>query len=86
MKILLGILATTAMLAPLGKLKDDDKVVNEKGLIALTNSIPGVVSNIVTDIQGTVYDTELGITWKQTMYDGNLYYIAVTNANITEVP
>ena len=85
MKVLLGILATTVMLAPLGKLKDDDKVVTEKGLIALTNSIPAVVSNIVTDIQGTVYDTKLGITWKQTMYDGNLYYIAVTNANITEV-
>jgi hypothetical protein len=85
MKILLGILATTAMLAPLAKLKDEDKVVDEKGLIALTNTIPIIVSNIVSDIQGTVYDTELNITWKQTMYDGNLYYIAVTNANVTEV-
>lgn len=85
MKILLGILATTAMLAPLAKLKDEDKVVDEKGLTALTNTIPVIVSNIVTDIQGTVYDTELDITWKQTMYNGNLYYIAVTNANITEV-
>lgn len=85
MKILLGILATTAMLAPLAKLKDEDKVVDEKGLIALTNTIPVIVSNIVSDIQGTVYDTELNITWKQTVYDGNLYYIAVTNANVTEV-
>jgi hypothetical protein len=30
-----------------------------------------------------VYDECLGITWQQVMYDGNLYYIAVTNANIT---
>jgi hypothetical protein len=32
-----------------------------------------------------VYDECLGITWQQVMYDGNLYYIAVTNANITGV-
>lgn len=50
-----------------------------------TNNIPQVVTNVVRDVQGLVYDEKLGITWKQTMYDGNLYYIAVTNANITEV-
>jgi hypothetical protein len=43
------------------------------------------ITNIVRDVQGLVYDEKLGITWKQTMYDGNLYYIAVTNANVTEV-
>lgn len=52
---------------------------------AATNNIPQVVTNVVRDVQGLVYDEKLGITWKQTMYDGNLYYIAVTNANITEV-
>lgn len=50
-----------------------------------TNNIPQVVTNVVRDVQGLVYDEKLNITWKQTMYDGNLYYIAVTNANITEV-
>jgi hypothetical protein len=43
------------------------------------------ITNIVRDVQGLVYDEKLGITWKQTMFDGNLYYIAVTNANVTEV-
>lgn len=50
-----------------------------------TNNIPQVVTNVVRSVQGLVYDEKLNITWKQTMYDGNLYYIAVTNANITEV-
>lgn len=44
-----------------------------------------VVTNVVREIKGTIYDTELGIIWKQEMYNGNLYYIAVTNANITEI-
>lgn len=43
------------------------------------------ITNIVRDVQGLVYDEKLNITWKQTMYDGNLYYIAVTNENVTEV-
>lgn len=47
--------------------------------------VPETVINVVRDVQGLVYDEKLGITWKQTMYDGNLYYIAVTNANVTEV-
>lgn len=49
------------------------------------STIPQTVTNVVRDVQGLVYDEKLNITWKQTMYDGNLYYIAVTNANITEV-
>ena len=49
------------------------------------STISETVTNVVRNIQGLVYDEKLGITWKQTMYDGNLYYIAVTNANITEV-
>lgn len=44
-----------------------------------------VVTNVVRETKGTVYDAELGITWKQEMYKGNLYYIAITNANITEI-
>lgn len=49
------------------------------------STIPQTVTNVVRDVQGLVYDEKLGITWKQTMYNGNLYYIAVTNENITEV-
>jgi hypothetical protein len=52
---------------------------------AVKAEIPKIATNVVRDIQGLVYDEKLNITWKQTMYDGNLYYIAVTNANITEV-
>lgn len=43
------------------------------------------VTNVVRDVLGMVYDEKLKVTWKQVMYDGNLYYVAVTNANITEV-
>ena len=43
------------------------------------------ITNTVRAVQGLVYDEKLGITWRQIMYDGNLYYVAVTNANITEV-
>lgn len=48
---------------------------------------PGFVPNAIKVPIKTlkVYDHFLGITWQQVMYDGNLYYIAVTNANITEV-
>jgi hypothetical protein len=52
---------------------------------AVKAEIPKIATNVVRDIQGLVYDEKLNITWKQEMYDGNLYYIAVTNANITEV-
>jgi hypothetical protein len=51
----------------------------------ITKDLPQTVKEVVRDVQGLVYDEKLGITWKQTMYDGNLYYIAVTNANITEI-
>jgi hypothetical protein len=98
MSIFLTILAATVLTAPKGEIYNDAPVVTNvsfeglanmyavRGEIAsATNSIPQVVTNVVRDVQGLVYDEKLGITWKQTMYDGNLYYIAVTNANITEV-
>ena len=48
---------------------------------------PGFVPNAIKVPIKTlkVYDRFLDITWQQVMYDGNLYYIAVTNGNITEV-
>ena len=64
---------------------DQDFLALESDLNKLTATIPAMVTNVVRDVQGLVYDEKLNITWKQTMYDGNLYYIAVTNANITEV-
>jgi hypothetical protein len=51
----------------------------------IKKDLPETVKEVVRDVQGLVYDEKLKITWKQTMYDGNLYYIAVTNANVTEV-
>lgn len=53
--------------------------------VPLKSDLPPLVTNVVRDTKGTVYDEKLGVTWKQEMYNGNLYYIAVTNANITEV-
>ena len=87
MNILCAILAASVLTAPKGKIYNDSPVVtnvNFEGL-AVKSEIPQVVTNVVRDVQGLVYDEKLGITWKQTMYEGNLYYIAVTNANITEV-
>jgi hypothetical protein len=63
----------------------DETFAMESDIERATNNIPQTVTNVVRDVQGLVYDEKLNITWKQTMYDGNLYYIAVTNANITEV-
>lgn len=74
MKILsIGILATSAILTPLGKLTDADKVVDEKGLVVLTNSVRQVKDEATT------------IVWKQVMWNNNLYYVAVTNAPSAEV-
>lgn len=44
-----------------------------------TDNIPQVVTNVVRDIQGLVYDDKLGVAWEARMHDGALYYIAVTN-------
>lgn len=82
-----GFVAASVLTAPKGEIYNDSPVVTNvtfEGL-AKTDEVPQVVTNVVRDVQGLVYDEKLGITWKQTMYEGNLYYIAVTNANITEV-
>lgn len=63
----------------------DETFAVKSDIESATKNLPQVVTNVVRDVQGLVYDEKLGITWKQTMYEGNLYYIAVTNANITEV-
>lgn len=63
----------------------DDSFALKSDIATAKTEINALVTNVVRDVQGLVYDEKLGITWKQTMYDGNLYYIAVTNANITEV-
>ncbi len=67
------------------EIEKDETFAMRSDIERATNNIPQVVTNVVRNVQGLVYDEKLGITWKQTMYDGNLYYIAVTNANITEV-
>lgn len=40
------------------------------------------ITNAARDVVNTVYDEHLGISWTAKMYDGNLYYVAVTNANL----
>ena len=89
-----GFVAASVLTAPKGEIYNDSPVVTNvtfEGLAvksdieSATNNLPQVVTNVVRDVQGLVYDEKLCITWKQTMYEGNLYYIAVTNANITEV-
>jgi hypothetical protein len=40
------------------------------------------ITNLASDVVNTVYDEHLGISWTAKMYDGNLYYVAVTNANL----
>ena len=44
-----------------------------------TNAIPSVITNIVRDTVGTVWDAKLGVAWEARMHNGHLYYIAVTN-------
>lgn len=61
------------------------RTVVSREIAAFAAEVPGTVTNVVRATKGLVYDEKLGVTWKQTMYDGNLYYVAVTNANITEV-
>lgn len=40
---------------------------------------------VVTDatVYPDIYDAERRVTWRAVMHGGNLYYVAVTNANIT---
>lgn len=40
------------------------------------------VTNVVERVRDLIYDEKRNITWRRVMYDGNLYYVAVTNANI----
>lgn len=53
--------------------------------LATTTTIAPLVTNVVREVLNTVYDEKLAISWKQVMYDGNIYYVPVTNANITVV-
>lgn len=75
----IALFAATALWTRLGDMKNDDKVINEEGVASLTNSIPATVTNTVRGVLGTVKDEKTEIIWKQVMYDGNLYYVAVTN-------
>ena len=40
------------------------------------------VTNVVESVRDLIYDEQLGITWRRVMHGGNLYFVAVTNANI----
>lgn len=66
-------------------IEKDETFAVKSDVDSIKKDLPETVKEVVRDVKGLVYDEKLGITWKQTMYDGNLYYIAVTNANITEV-
>ena len=66
-------------------LTKDETFAVKSDIESIKKDLPETVKEVVRDVQGLVYDEKLNITWKQTMYDGNLYYIAVTNANVTEV-
>lgn len=66
-------------------IEKDETFALRSDIESIKKDLPETVKEVVRDVQGLVYDEKLGITWKQTMYDGNLYYIAVTNANITEI-
>lgn len=43
------------------------------------------LKDIAGDAMNSIWDEKLGITWRARMIDGNLYYIAVTNTNITAI-
>jgi hypothetical protein len=66
-RALVGLVVTNGVLSATGE------------TLATSSTIAPVVTNAVRGVLGTVYDEKLGITWKQVMYDGNLYYVAVTN-------
>lgn len=55
-------------------------------LVEATSHISApAATNIARAVVNSVYDEQMGITWRPVMHAGNLYYVAVTNANITEV-
>lgn len=71
----IGITATRELIATrnalgLARLSD----LTEAGVPAST------VTNIARDVVNSVWDAKLGVAWEARMYDGHLYYIAVTNA------
>lgn len=40
------------------------------------------VTNVVECVRDLIYDEQLGVTWRRVMHGGNLYFVAVTNANM----
>lgn len=40
------------------------------------------VTNAVERVRDLIYDEQLGVTWRRVMHGGNLYFVAVTNANM----
>ena len=49
--------------------------------LAMAKDVPTheMVTNIVRDNIGSVWDAQLGVAWEARMHNGHLYYIAVTN-------
>ena len=53
---------------------------NALGLAMAKDTVSAsVVTNIVRDNIGTIWDSSLGVAWQARMHNGHLYYIAVTN-------
>ena len=49
----------------------------------ISAAIPSLVTNTVRDVQNTIFDERLGVTWRFVMDNGHLYTVAVTNADVT---
>lgn len=67
-----------------GALTSSDFVVTNAHSIT-EGRVAEIATNTARAVINSVWDEKLGVTWEARMYDGNLYYIAVTNANVTEV-
>lgn len=52
---------------------------------SISAAIPPLVTNTVREVQNTIFDERLGVTWRFVMDNGHLYTVAVTNTDITAV-
>lgn len=65
-------------------------VLNKKVLDSMSSAIATIptketVKEMAGEALNTIYDEQLGVTWQARMVDGCLYYLAVTNTNISVI-
>ena len=63
--------------------RDSIDGVSTTATVAVVEEVPAIVHRESRVVANTIYDPELGVTWRRTMEGGNVFYTPVTNINVT---